>query len=337
MANDFRGWLQQNDKYALNYTGNDGKIDWGKVNSKGADTKVMSWAPGQASKVQNYISGLYNQFTSQQSSAADAKWKSDMLAAASRQYVPPQPKLANFDIMANWRQAQSAAERAQNPKYEKQLNDFLAHNVKQKELKTGSFNLTKENIGLEKSQALEDSTTGRQRTAEDTQMAMEKIGQVEGQFQQDEGQDFDKNYRQVAEQIAASGGANTGMGKQQSADMIRLRNVTSQRQLDEFQGQREAKQLFKNRTFEDFARGDQRAEVLATNKTKAAQFDFDSYLEDLAYEEQRFRFTNESDRLEAVLRDTQNYDKAGVEAFLAGLAGQGYSAADIAHNRSVYA
>ena len=251
--------------------------------------------------------------------------------------MPPTPKLANFDIMSNWRQAQSAAERAQNPKYEKQLNEFLAHNAKQKELKTSSFNLTKENIGLEKSQALEDSVTGRQRTAEDTTMALQKIGQVEGQYQQDEGQDFDKNYRQVAEQVAASGGANTGMGKQQTADMVRLRNITSQRQLDEFQGQREAKQLFKTRTFEDFARGDQRAEILATNKTKAAQFDFDSYLEDLAYEEQRFRFSNEADRLEAVLRDAQNYEKSGVESFLAGLAKQGYNAADIAYNRSVYA
>jgi hypothetical protein len=251
--------------------------------------------------------------------------------------MPPTPKLANFDIMSNWRQAQSAAERAQNPKYEKQLNEFLAHNAKQKQLKTGSFNLTKEGINLEKSQALEDSVTGRQRTAQDTEMAIEKIGQVEGQFQQDEGQDFDRNYRQAAEQLAASGGANTGMGKQQTSDMIRLRNVTSQRQLDEFQGQREAKQLFKTRSFEDFARGDQRAAVLAENKTKAAQFDFDSYLEDLAYDEKKFRFSNEADRLEAVLKDTQNYDKAGVESFLAGLAKQGYSAADIAYNRSVYA
>ena len=267
-----------------------------------------------------------------------AQWAS--LSAEIRRLqnsLAAQPKLASFDIMSNWRQAQSAAEKAQNPLYERKLNEFLERNVQKKQYKQNEFNLGNENIQLEKNQALEDSATSRVRTEQDTQGAIDKINQSEGYYQQDEGQQFDTDYRQLAEQVAAEGGSETGLGRQQSYDAIKLRNITNERQLNEFKGQREAKQLFKERTFEDLARGDERATILATNKTKAAQFDFDDYLNELAYNEKVFRQDNETARLEAVLRDTANYEKAGVESFLAGLAGQGFSAKDIAYNRSVYA
>lgn len=251
--------------------------------------------------------------------------------------IAAQPRLASFDVMANWRNAQSAAERAQNPLYEKKLNQFLERNAQKKASKEREFGLTKENINLEQAQTKEDNAVSRQRTAEDTAAAIDKINQTEGYYQTDEGAQFDEQYRQMAQELAASGGGQTGLGRQQTYDQIKLRNITNQRQLDEFKGQREAKQLMKTRTFEDLARGDARADQLATNKTKAAQFDFEDYLNELKYDETTFRYQNEADRLEAVLRDTQNYEKAGVESFLAGLAGQGYNARDIAYNRSIYA
>lgn len=127
------------------------------------------------------------------------------------------------------------------------------------------------------------------------------------------------------------------MGKQQTYDAIKLRNVTSQRQLDEFQGQRQAKELFKTRTFEDLTRGDAEATRLATNQTKANQFDLEDYLQNLAYDEQNKRFDIEMERQGKVLSEAQTQEQAGVEQFLAGLAGQGYKASDIAYNRSVYA
>ena len=37
-------------------------------------------------------------------------------------YQPPTPRLAQFDYRANWRNAQSAAEKAINPEYERRLN-----------------------------------------------------------------------------------------------------------------------------------------------------------------------------------------------------------------------
>lgn len=247
------------------------------------------------------------------------------------------PKLARFDVMNNWTQAKSAAERAWNPVYEKKLNDYLANNLAKKTAKERDFNLNLENITNEKTNTLAENAANRTRTAEDTALAVGQINTKEGQFQTDEGQSFDQNYRQVAEQLGASGAATTGLGKQQTSDMVRLRNVTSQRQLDEFQGQRQAKELFKTRTFEDLARGDATAAQLAESKNKAAKFDLDSYLEDLAYDEKVTRLDTELERQTKVLQETQVQADSGTEQFLAGLAGQGYDAKDIAYNRSVYA
>jgi hypothetical protein len=269
----------------------------------------------------------------------NAKYMADLQAQirALNNQMAQQPKLAKFDVMANWRNAQSAAERAVNPLYEKKLSNFLEQNQAKRVRKQGEFNLTKEQTAQELADTLSTNAINRTRTAEDTQMAVDTINTKESQFQTDEGQSFDANYRQVAEQLAASGAATTGMGKQQTSDMVRLRNVTSQRQLDEFQGQREAKQLFKTRTFEDLARGDEQANRLATSKTKAAQFDLDAYIEDLAFDETNFRMSNEAERMSAVYADAENQRQLGVEQFLAGLAGSGYGAKDIAYNRQVYA
>ena len=269
----------------------------------------------------------------------NAKYMADLQAQirALNNQIAQQPKLAKFDVMANWRNAQSAAERAVNPLYEKKLNNFLEQNQAKRVRKQGEFNLTKEQTAQELANTLETNAINRARTAQDTQLALDTINTKEGQYQTDEGQSFDTNYRQVAEQLAASGSATTGLGRQQTSDMIRLRNVTNQRQLDEFQGQREAKQLFKTRTFEDLARGDTQANQLATNKNKAAQFDLDAYLEDLAFDETNFRMSNEAERMQAVYADAENQRQLGVEQFLAGLAGAGYGAKDIAYNRQVYA
>ena len=59
---DFRGWLAVHDPHTLEYTGNDGKIDWNKVNSRGADTKWHSYDKGHAGTVQEYIDGLHRDY-----------------------------------------------------------------------------------------------------------------------------------------------------------------------------------------------------------------------------------------------------------------------------------
>lgn len=269
----------------------------------------------------------------------DANWMKSLQDEIRRlqNSIAQTPRLPSFDIMANYRNAQSAAEKAVNPLYERKLNDFLAQNAAKQQQKRNEFALNLETIGQEKSDTLATNELTRTRTAEDTAAAIENINTVESNFQADEGEAFDTEYRQLAEQLAAEGAAQTGLGGQQSADQIRLRNVQSKRQLDEFQGQREAKTLFKTRTFEDLARGDTQAETLAQSKTKAAQFDLDSYLEDLAFDERNFRLSNDIERMGAVADEASRQEQLGVEQFLAGLPGQGFRPQDIAYARQVYA
>lgn len=60
---DFRGFLAANGYGTmLAYTGNNGKIDVGKVNKFGADTPMMSYAPGQAGKVQAQVDAAYAKY-----------------------------------------------------------------------------------------------------------------------------------------------------------------------------------------------------------------------------------------------------------------------------------
>ena len=189
---------------------------------------------------------------------------------------------------------------------------------------------------MSKSNALEDSRVNRARTEQDVTQAVQNINKSEGIYQQDEGQAFDQNYRQVAEQLAAAGAATTGLGKQQTSDMVRLRNVQNQRQLDEFVGQREAKQLFKDRTFEDLLRGDQRAEALAANQMKGARFDLDSAMQDIAIDEEANTFAAEIERGDKASQIAESVYRNNVDTWLAGLAGQGYSTNDIATTASIY-
>lgn len=323
---------------------------WSFVDRLQGQKKAPAKPAPDPNKIVGYINGRpYNYGgdwlgdAPRSSKSPKASKESDLLASMRAELrslqnsMPPVPRIANFDVMTNWRRAQSAAEKAVNPLYKKKLDNFLAKQATQKKTKKGEYNLTVEEAERLRNEALEGNQVTRTRTGEDVAQAIEQVNKVEGQFQTDEGQQFDQNYRAAAEQLAASGMATTGIGGQQTADAIRLRNVTSQRQLDEFQGQREAKQLFKTRTFEDLARGDAQATALATSKKKAAKFDLDSYLEDLAHDAKIFKLENESQRLAAVYADAERRDQLGVEQFLASLRGQGYSAADIAANRSIYA
>lgn len=259
----------------------------------------------------------------------------DMLKAI-RASQPPTPRIANWDYSANWNNAMSRGMAEAQTLYDAKIKNLAKEVDAARRQAQGKFDIANTDIQFSLGNTLQDNQVNRTRTTEDVNQAVQNINKAEGIYQQDEGQAFDQNYRQVAEQLAASGAANTGLGQQQTADMIRLRNVQNQRQLDEFVGQREAKELFKTRTFEDLARGDQRAQQLAANQTKAAQFDLDSALEDIVINEGNQKFVFEMERgTNATERAGSIYDQM-VNEWLAGLSGQGYSANDIATTASIY-
>lgn len=256
--------------------------------------------------------------------------------AALQNQLAYQPKLPTYDIMGNYNRARSQAESAVNPLYDKYLNDFLAQQQVKSNNKRTETGIAKEGITTELNQTLAGNEVNRGRTAEDTQAALEQLGVQEGNFQQASGTQFDTDRRALAEGTAAAGLTTSGIGQGQIYDQNIKRNLDEGQQVQEFANQKAAKVLFKNRTFEDLARGDSDAQAVATNKNKAADFDLESYLQELAGDETNFRNDNEYKRLGSIADQTQTYERAGTQSFLSSLAGAGWRPQDIQLAYQIY-
>lgn len=256
--------------------------------------------------------------------------------AALQQQVAYQPKLPSFDIMANYNRARSQAEAAVNPLYDKYLNDFLAGQQVQKANKQTEVGLTKESTAQELQRALEGNSVNRTRTAEDTANAIGTINTQEGNFQRTTGTQNDIDRRALAEGVAASGLTTSGIGQGQIYDQNNKRNLDESQQVQEYTNQRQAKKLFETRTFEDLARGDKEADQIATSKNKAADFDLEQYLDELATNETQFRNDNEYKRLGDIAQQTDTYQQAGTQSFLSSLAGAGWRPQDIQLAYQIY-
>lgn len=246
------------------------------------------------------------------------------------------PKLISFDIMGNYQRAQKQAEKAVNPLYNKYLNDFLAGQKQQKKIEQDRYNLAKESNRLELENTLGENQLSRGRTAEDFMTAITQLGEQEGQMQEDTGRQFDSDRRMLAEQNAAAGMTTSGIGAAAMFEQQDLRNISEERQVKEFNNQREAKQLFKDRTFEDLARGDELAQKVAGQRDKKAKFDLDAFLAEIAQEERVFRAENEFKRLTDIINQTSSYERAGRQQFLQQLAGGGYDPRDVEYTQGIY-
>ena len=106
--------------------------------------------------------------------------------------------------------------------------------------------------------------------------------------------------------------------------------------MNEFRNQEAAKQLLATRTIDDLALSDTRSKQKKGQDDKAVDIDFEGYMASLANEEKGFRLQNELDQALAIAQQTQTYQQEGVNQFIAGLAGQGWRAQDIALAKQVY-
>lgn len=340
MASDFRSWLGAKDKYAVQFVGNDGRIDPTK---KGYDTMQGSYmnTGGNRAKIQNYVSGLYNQYLGEKKTQGDAQnsaWLAGINAqtAAIRAQTAAMPRLPAFDILGNYNRARTNAEANMRPRYNDMMNQFLESQGVKKTNKQKEVALGKENVELERTNTRSDNTLTRGRTAEDVAAAIQQIGTQEGQFQEDEGREFDVARRGLQEGMAGAGLTTSGIGQQAIATQEADRNTASGRQEEVFEVQRQAKTLFKNRTFEDLQRGDLRADEKAVMANKGYDLDLDSYLSELAQDEKKYKLDWEADLLGAIGEETGRLDREGVMQFINSLAGSGARAQDIAMAKQVY-
>ncbi len=271
----------------------------------------------------------------------DNSWAKESAAlnaqiAALQNQLAQAPKLPNFDILANYNKAKQTATSAVNPLFDKKLNIFLEGQGIKKTTKTNEFNLGKENNQMALNNALEDNQTSRIRTGEDLASALDQIGQGRDRFLEDDANAFNQARRGLQEDVAAAGATDTGLGQQQIDKQLTDRNTTASRQIEDFSNQEAAKKLLATRTIDDLATSDTRAGEKKTQDDKALQIDFDSYMDQLANDEKSFTLQNDLDRALEIARQTQSNAQQGVAQFIAGLAGQGWRAQDIALAKQVY-
>lgn len=256
--------------------------------------------------------------------------------AALQAQIAAQPRLPNFDILANYNKAKQTATQAVTPLYNKKLNLFLEGQGVKKQTKTKERDLSKENNQIALNNALQDSSISRTRTGEDLANVLTAIGQQRDDFLVDDAQAFDVARRALMEETAAGGATDTGLGQQAIGQQQDDRNRSSDRQMNEFRNQEAAKQLLATRTIDDLALSDTRSKQKKGQDDKAVDIDFEGYMASLANEEKSFRLQNELDQALAIAQQTQTYQQEGVNQFIAGLAGRGWRAQDIALAKQVY-
>lgn len=344
MAADFRGYLQSVAPNLLGYVGNDGGVNVAKA-SQGFSTGANKVGGGSlygfsdVNALKDKVSNLYGTYLSSQqpNPAANNQLTALQQQIASLQSQQAyQPKLPTFDVLGNYTKARSTAESAVNPRYNQLLNDFLAQNQVKQENKRQEVGLTKSANAVDLASTVEGNSVNRARTFEDTTNSIADINAKEGQMQQDTGTAFDVTRRNQAEADAAAGLTGTGVAAGRMFDADTARNIDEGRQVAEANNQRVAKQLFQSRTIDDLAKGDNDAKAVAANKDAAADFDLESYLEELSGDETNFRNTNETQRLADIAGQTGTYAQQGAQSFLSSLAGSGYRPQDIALAYQVY-
>lgn len=270
-------------------------------------------------------------------SGEDAKWQqmSQQLAALQSQ-LAAQPRLPSFDILGNYNRAKVRATTDVTPLYEQKLNNFLQGQQVTKVQRTQQRDLSFANSEMSRTQTREDNETNRVRTGQDLANVLQQISQSRGEFLQDEGTQFDDARRGLQEEVAGAGGTDTGMGQQQIDRQLKDRNTSAARQIEEFRNNESAKKLLADRTLEDLATSDVRADEKKTMSDRATQIDFDAAMGQLANEEQSFRLQNDLDKALDIISRTQSYSQQGVAEFIANLAGSGARAQDIALAKQVY-
>ena len=298
-------------------------------------------------KIYNYggdVIGTYNQpakTTPTPTNNGSSDWAKESAAlnarlAALTNQLAQQPKLPNFDILANYNKAKQTATAAVTPLYNKKLNIFLEGQGIKKDTKQKTTALARENSAIGEQTALEDNNVSRVRTGEDLANVLSSIGTNRENFLTDDAQQFDDARRALTEETAAGGAIDTGLGQQGIDRQLRDRNTAAGRQTDEFNNQEAAKQLLATRSLADLSISDTRSTQKRGQEDKATQIDFDSYMNSLANEETGFRLSNDLDMALEIARQTSSNQQQGVAQFIAGLAGQGYRAQDIALAKQVY-
>src|SRR5690606_5299536 len=97
------------------------------------------------------------------------------------------------------------------------------------------------------------------------------------------------------------------------------RNTQEERQTEEFDFNRKAQELFKNRTFEDLARSDELQKLATEKGEKRAKFDLDTYLKTVEFETRAQKSVFEAQRLSDLIAEEQGQRGGMIQNYIQGI------------------
>lgn len=253
----------------------------------------------------------------------------DRTIAALNAQINAAPRLPYYNITSGYSQARQKAEAAVTPYYQKKFAEYAADfNRRRGEANTGA-DMSRQNTDIELKNLIEGNVIEQGRTAEDVAAALYDVNNQEQQFQQGEGRAFDQQKRELEAKTAASGLATSGLGQQGIQTAQEDRNFASKGQADTFQQERQLKEQFKTRTFEDLARSDVLGKEKNVQTKKQIDFDLNKMINDLGFEEVQKNDQLRRQQLEETSKQTQDYYQMGVNEFISRLQQQGARSQDI--------
>lgn len=310
--------------------------------------RIGNSVKNQGKLIKDYGNGFDAQYLSAQSkriddpnpptpSAADAiNSAAQKQIAALQQQLAAMPKLPVYNTADAWSRAQSKAGSVVNPVYQDKLNNQLAiYNAKRTQ-ESQITTRSKEDLDTNYGQLLEDTATERGRTAEDVATNLNEINYQEGQFQDQEGKQFDTQNRADRVALAEAGLSQSGLGAQKLENSVIDRNTMTDDQLRTFDNQKLAQQTVQKRAFEDLDRKDTRGAQLTERQKQDLDIQLENTLTNIQLDENVFRAGNEADRLGAMYTATQQAYNTDIRNWLASLSKQGWRAQDIALATQVY-
>lgn len=224
----------------------------------------------------------------------------------------------NIDMAALNAKARAQAESSVNPLYVKYLNDYLASTAAKRAQQQKAHEFQVQDLEDQLKQTTEANKLTGERTAEDVSQNIADVNLSADQYQTDTGQEFEQARTGLSQELAASGLATSGLGKQQLTKQQEAGATAEQRQEQKFQAARDTQQLFKSRTIEDLMKSDELANLSATKGKERAKFDLDSYLHNIGLEEEQRKTEIDIQRQTAVGSATRDLGRELFEATLGG-------------------
>lgn len=234
----------------------------------------------------------------------------------------PVGNAAYYNTGQAYQKAFQQAQSQVDPFYNQQINAFNTNIAAMNQQAQQQQSLTSAQIQQQLANTLQGNQISQQRVGEDTSTALGNLGNAQQNYKQTEGMQFDQAQRALAQGLGQAGTAESGGGQQQVATAQKQEQLGQQAQGQQYQVQRQAQQLFANRSFEDISRSSGIAGQQAGQQESQGKLDLNKQLTQLASQQQQQTAAyTQSMKQQELSQAGANYD-IGLNQFFQSLQGK---------------